>query len=145
MVKTREATAADAAALVALNHAFNHLEVSPEHVIVRLTEAGTETVFVADDGPDIAGFACLQVTRSVCYDHPRAELTELYIAPDHRRRGVGRALVEMVVQAAKEAGAAEIVLATSGDNEAARRLYQACGFASEGDVYYTRVLGKRPW
>ncbi|MET9633947.1 GNAT family N-acetyltransferase [Lentzea sp. NPDC006480] len=53
----------------------------------------------------------------VCY------LQDLFTAPDARGRGVGRALIEAVVEWAKRRGCARVYWHTSEWNETARRLY----------------------
>jgi mycothiol synthase len=49
--------------------------------------------------------------------------------PDHRRRGLGKALVLHAMHRMKAAGMTHATVANSGTNEAARELYAACGFS----------------
>ncbi len=49
-----------------------------------------------------------------------------------RGRGIGRALVEAACEAARAAGARRISLRVLGHNAPARRLYERCGFLTEG-------------
>jgi GNAT superfamily N-acetyltransferase len=60
-------------------------------------------------------------------DRDRAQLVTL----DALREGagVGRALIEAVVQAAQDHGAAELLVMTTNDNLRALKLYQRAGFA----------------
>jgi ribosomal protein S18 acetylase RimI-like enzyme len=58
----------------------------------------------------------------------RAELAALAVAPDHRGRGAGAALVEAVADLARAAGATVLWLVTTNDNLDALRLYQRHGF-----------------
>jgi ribosomal protein S18 acetylase RimI-like enzyme len=53
---------------------------------------------------------------------------DIFVAEDARRRGVGRKLVEAMVKALEQLGAPRIVLSTMVGNEAAQRLFRACGF-----------------
>ncbi|MEZ6234562.1 MAG: GNAT family N-acetyltransferase [Phycisphaerales bacterium] len=55
-------------------------------------------------------------------------LNDLYVAPEGRRRGVGRALLEAAAGVAREAGAMRLELRTAHDNVAAQRLYEAMGW-----------------
>jgi ribosomal protein S18 acetylase RimI-like enzyme len=57
-----------------------------------------------------------------------AYLEELYVAPDQRGRGIGRALLEMAMDTARDAGAGHMDLGTSESDTAARSLYESCGF-----------------
>lgn len=55
-----------------------------------------------------------------------AYLAELAVAPDHRRRGHGSALLSAVLD--RVAGHAELRLTTRADDERARAFYEAAGF-----------------
>ena len=57
-----------------------------------------------------------------------AEFRMLAVSPDARRRGVGAALMELVVRRAREDGAAAIVLSSLAEMTAAHRLYERQGF-----------------
>ena len=48
--------------------------------------------------------------------------------PDHRRRGLGKAVVLHAMHHMKAAGMTHATVANSGSNEASRALYAACGF-----------------
>ena len=66
------------------------------------------------------------------FEHDGAvELAQMWVAPEARRRGVGRALVDTVVE---WAGAREARLGVADGNAAAERLYEACGFELSGEV-----------
>ena len=55
-------------------------------------------------------------------------LRDLYVPPDHRQQGVGRAIVDVVVADAKQAGAARVSLQTEVGNDRAMALYRGAGF-----------------
>jgi ribosomal protein S18 acetylase RimI-like enzyme len=55
-------------------------------------------------------------------------LHDVLVASDARQRGVGRALVAAMVAALSRAGAPRVVLSTMVTNEAAQRVFRACGF-----------------
>ena len=67
-------------------------------------------------------------------------LDELHVLAEHRRRGIGRALLAAAIDLARELGLAGIRLLTRPDNEAARALYESLGFrGSETLLYRIRV------
>ena len=106
---------------------------------------GELVVFLAGDGPD--GFAQLRYRSQVYSDAPAAYLEELYVAPPRRGEGLGRALLEASMEAAREHGCDHFDLATSMDDTAARGLYESAGFTNlEGGpdgplmIYYEREL-----
>lgn len=59
--------------------------------------------------------------ENVCY------LQDLYVAPEARGQGVGRALIEAVYAAADKAGAPSVYWLTQDFNTTARRLYDRVG------------------
>lgn len=60
------------------------------------------------------------------------ELVSMWIAPSHRKRGVGQRIVERVIAHAREIGCDEMRLLVAEDNPAAERLYARCGFTRTG-------------
>jgi RimJ/RimL family protein N-acetyltransferase len=56
----------------------------------------------------------------------------LMVAAAHRRRGIGRALLEQAVEWARGAGVAKLELHVFPHNEAAIALYESFGFEREG-------------
>jgi GNAT superfamily N-acetyltransferase len=60
----------------------------------------------------------------VCY------LQDLYVAPEARGTGAGRALIEAVYAAADAAGAPSVYWLTQAENATARRLYDRIGRAT---------------
>lgn len=68
------------------------------------------------------------------------EILNLAVAPAERRRGTGRALVERVMVALREAGVRSVFLEVREANTAARRLYESVGFKPVGlrPNYYRR-------
>ena len=81
--------------------------------------------FVADVDGEVVAVATYAVRGR------RAELAAIAVDGGHRRRGIGRALIEAVVTAATEQGAAELWLVTTNDNLDALRLYQRRRFRLE--------------
>ncbi|HKP14552.1 MAG TPA: ribosomal protein S18-alanine N-acetyltransferase [Gemmatimonadaceae bacterium] len=63
---------------------------------------------------------------------PEAEIADLAVAPEARRLGVGRALLERVLAELQEAGARTAYLEVRESNGAARTLYETSGFGSVG-------------
>ena len=58
---------------------------------------------------------------------PTCYLQDLYADPDARGRGIGRALIQAIYEAADSHGARGVYWTTAGDNHAARRLYDRVG------------------
>ena len=87
-------------------------------------------VFVAEAREGIV--ARLSVARD---PHPASRHVAdlgLMVAPGHRRRGIGRALLERAVEWAREAGVSKLELHVFPHNEPALALYKRFGFVREG-------------
>ena len=148
----RRATAEDAEHVGRLLHQFNseYEEHTPGAAALAgharsLLESGEITVLFAGEGPD--GFSLLRFHRSIYNGEPDAYVQELYVVPDRRGQGMGRALLEASMAAAREAGATHIELTTGETDAEARSLYESSGFTNrEGGpdgppmLYYEREL-----
>jgi ribosomal protein S18 acetylase RimI-like enzyme len=150
--RVRRATAADAEAVARLLYRFNteYDEYVPEVPVLtkRISEHianDYSTFFLGGEGPD--GFASVRFRPSLISGALDAYLEELYVVPARRGEGLGRALLEAVMEEAGERGADHIDLGTSEDDTAARGLYESAGFTNrEGEpdgpvmLYYERDL-----
>jgi ribosomal protein S18 acetylase RimI-like enzyme len=142
----RRATPADAADIGRLFYDFNteFSEPTPDADFAakryaRLLENGAMVVLLVGSGPD--GFAQLRFRPTVYGDGLDAYLEELYVIPEMRGQGLGRALLDAAMDAAREEGATHIDLGTSEDDVAARGLYESAGFINreggpDGPVMY---------
>ena len=84
-------------------------------------------VLMAMMNEELAGCCALRPLDSV--DYPNAcEMKRLYVRPRLRRHGVGRQLVEAILDCARVAGYACVLLDTLNEMESARALYQDLGF-----------------
>jgi len=73
------------------------------------------------------------------YDGHRGWVYYLAVAPEHRRRGYARALMERAEALLLEASCPKVNLQVRGDNEEALGFYERLGYATEERVN----LGKR--
>jgi putative acetyltransferase len=87
-------------------------------------------VYVAVDGEDVVGRLSLARDPNPASRHV-ADLG-LMVAASHRRRGIGRALLEQAVQWARAADVRKLELHVFPWNEAAIVLYERFGFEREG-------------
>ncbi len=75
-------------------------------------------------------------------DYPgAAEMKRLYVRRPFRGLGLGRALAEATLDAARQAGHACVLLDTLSDMEAARALYEELGFEEIAPYYHNPVAG----
>lgn len=94
----------------------------------RLIEADEITVLLAGAGPD--GLSLFRFRPALWSEGLEAYLQELYVVPDLRGRGTGRALLERTIEIARERGADGIDLNTGETDTAARGLYESMGFTN---------------
>lgn len=75
-------------------------------------------------------------------DYPNAcEMKRLYVRPGFRRTGIGRQLAEAILDCARMAGYACVLLDTLDDMESARALYQDLGFEEIAPYYHNPIKG----
>lgn len=67
-------------------------------------------------------------------------LNDLFVAPNARRSGVARALLDASVRFAHEDGAIGLSLETARDNTAARALYTAAGWTEEHTQWFSMAI-----
>ena len=79
-------------------------------------------VLVDRDGGELRGAATFQLVAGT------ADLHRVGVAPAHRGRGIGRALVEAGIAWAAERRAHRVLLEVEHDNAAALALYRGLGF-----------------
>lgn len=125
----------DAGAAARLLHRFNSeygdRTPGPEVLQGRYAEligSGEVVVVLAGRGPD--GFAQLRFRASLISGGRDAYLEELYVVPARRGAGLGRALLDAALDAARARGANRIELGTSEDDTAAIGLYESSGFSN---------------
>jgi phosphinothricin acetyltransferase len=82
-------------------------------------------------GEAVLGFGCLSPYR----DRPAYATTvedSVYVDPEHRGRGVGRALLEDLLIRAAAHGFHAVIARIVGDNQVSVGLHRACGFDPVG-------------
>jgi ribosomal protein S18 acetylase RimI-like enzyme len=143
---------ADAEAIGQLLHDFNtefgDLTPGPDQLAERARQLLAEnqiTVLLGGTGPD--GLAVLRFRPAIWTDALECYLAELYVVPEQRGRGLGRALMQASLALARGRGADRMDLGTSESDVAARALYESLGFSNrEGkptgpiNYFYEREL-----
>ena len=131
----RLATPADVDAvgrlLCAFNREFDEPTPSPSVLAERMRQllrGGDTLVLLAGDGPD--GLAVLRFRLAIWSAGQESYLAELYVRPGRRGQGLGRALMEAALRAARERGADTMDIGVDEPDLAARRLYESLGFSN---------------
>jgi GNAT superfamily N-acetyltransferase len=146
-VRTRPARPEEAEAVAAMFNALNTMDGPPPPVamtaeVVRRDLLGAEpqaVLLVAELDGEAVGFA----TGNPVYDSVRAAdalfLNDLYVRPEARRRGAGRALVAGLAAEARRRGALCLWWGVDLGDDDALRFYEALGAADEGG-FVGRIL-----
>ena len=131
----RRAEIADAETVGQLLHDFNSEFDDPTpgpHMLAervrQLLAAGEITVLLGGTKP--YGLALLRFRPAIWSEALECYLAELYVVPDRRGMGLGRALMEAAIELARREGAAHMDLGTSENDVAARALYERLGFSN---------------
>ena len=84
------------------------------------------------------------MVSAVHYVHPdkapQLWINEIGVATTHRRRGIGRQLLDTILAHGRTLGCSEAWLGTEETNEPARRLYRGAGGKAEPFTLYAFVL-----
>jgi ribosomal protein S18 acetylase RimI-like enzyme len=89
---------------------------------------GESVIFLAMEDGEPLGFTQLYPVFSSTHCRPLWILNDLYVAPEARRRGVARMLMDQARDHAVETGACGIQLETAHTNSNAQRLYESLGY-----------------
>lgn len=129
-VSVRAAREADKAAWLPLWNGycdFYETVVPPsvtEHTWRRMLTTAEMGCLVANDGPALVGFAAYVVHPGTWSAAPVCYLEDLFVAPEARRRGVARALIEALAALGRDRGWRRIYWQTKAQNVTAQALYE---------------------
>lgn len=142
----REATSRDMPALVRLLHESNvfHWNALPDHFgdpgepvrgekyVKHLLDEENGVILVAEQDSVVVGLVQLAVFDERSGPHPRrrphAKIGDIVVTAEHRRTGIGRALIAAANDWAEARGAAEIELEVWDFNRDAIGLYESLGY-----------------
>jgi GNAT superfamily N-acetyltransferase len=144
----RPLRAVDVAAVTAALPGLPHAPTDKHEERLELQGGGSATYLIAWQGGEPVGHVLVrsspvsqQGVAAGC-----AELEDLFVCEEKRRRGVGRALLAAAEDVARAAGARRLgfgVSVANPSNAAARRLYERCGYTDSGLGEF--VLGYTYW
>ena len=134
----RQATIADLDALVPLFDGYRQFYKQPSNpeaaraFLADRFHHQQSVIFLAEAEGKALGFTQLYPTFSSISMARSIILNDLFVAPEARGLGVGKALLQTARDHAASNGIARLSLSTSHDNKAAQALYEqqgwACGF-----------------
>lgn len=117
----RNAVADDVVALAEMEQACFSDPWSLDYFVNLLNNPAVYFIIAEDDGVPI-GYAGITVILDEC------EILNVAVMPDHRRRGIGRVLMEQVICICRNSGVTSLFLEHRESNTAAAALYEDFGF-----------------
>ena len=108
---------------------LNNLDDSRDG-IARYLERNPETCFVALNGEKIIGVIMAG------HDGRRGFIHHTAVAPEHRRRGIAKRLVEAALNALKGLGINKVALLVFERNKDGNEFWEKLGFTARDDVVY---------
>lgn len=104
------------------------VEVTPEVLAAQLSaDVPPFECVIAEEGDEPVGFALFFATYSTWRGAPGLYLEDLYVTPEYRHRGHGRALLAHLAAIATERGCGRFEWSVLDWNEPAIGFYQALG------------------
>ncbi|MFR3439275.1 MAG: GNAT family N-acetyltransferase [Clostridium sp.] len=98
-----------------------------------------EVVIVADEDDILVGFVCVQLKKSFCYDEYMPEITEVYVKPTYRNRGIAS---EMIIFAenycSKNYPLHKYELLTGQENLVAQSVYNKLGYVDDNELHLSK-------
>ena len=146
-VRSVRAELDDLDALVPLFDAYRRFYGQPSDLSSARTfladrfKRGESVIFLAVVDGAIVGFTQLYPSFSSVSMKRLWVLNDLFVTPDARKSGAGRALLERAERWAAETGAKGLTLSTQITNLGAQRLYEACGWTKDDEfLHYHRFF-----
>jgi ribosomal protein S18 acetylase RimI-like enzyme len=145
-IETRQATISDLSLIVPLFDGYRQfykqasdLEGARRFLATHF-EKKSSVIFLAfnidaEGEQQACGFTQLYPSFSSVSMKPFWILNDLFVAPNGRRLGVGRALLARAKEFACETQAKGLTLKTAVDNSTAQALYEAAGWKRDGQFY----------
>ncbi|MBQ6716809.1 MAG: GNAT family N-acetyltransferase [Clostridia bacterium] len=138
----RIAIANDAEQLSILNDEFNGAgETTLENIRNSLVCNRQEVVIVDDENGALTGFVCVQLKKSFCYDEYMPEITEVYVRPAYRKRGIASRMISFAEDyCRKHYPLHRYELLTGTDNLIAQSLYNKLGYVDDSELHLSKRI-----
>jgi ribosomal protein S18 acetylase RimI-like enzyme len=104
-----------------------------------------ENVLVAELGGRVVGYGKIEHPTELPASAHVWHVTGLGVDPAHEGHGAGRALMEGLIELARERGGRRMTLRVFAPNERARRLYERLGFEIEGVLRREFMVGDQEY
>lgn len=140
----RIATVNDAEQLNILNNEFNgEGETSIDNIRNSLLNNKQEVVIVADEDDILVGFVCIQLKKSFCYDEFMPEITEVYVKPTYRKKGIASEMITFAeTYCSNNYPLHKYELLTGEENLVAQSVYGKLGYVDDKELHLSKRVKK---
>lgn len=113
-----------------------------EATVAAIAASDQRTVLVAEDASAVRlGFIHLETAVDFFTHERHGHISTIVVSPEAERHGIGRVLMSAAETWTRERGYRLLTLNVFERNEAARRLYEQCGFAID-TIKYLKPLDR---
>jgi len=106
----------------------------------RLQREESTVLLASNDAGQAMGFCQLYPIFCSIEARPIYSLSDLFVVPEARRKGIGRALLLAAERHARNTGRVRLELTTARTNKAAQAVYESLGWQRD-DVYFAYFKG----
>lgn len=96
-------------------------------------------IYVAKDENKLVGFASFSIRDVIRYPRPIAELDELFVSSDYRKKGLGKDLMKIVEDKARALNCYRLYIESSYKHEIAHKFYEAQGYTNYGYHFFKNL------
>jgi Acetyltransferases len=142
VVMVRIATVRDAEQLSVLNDEFNGKdETTIDNIRNSIINNKQEVVIVADENGMLVGFVCVQLKKSFCYNEYMPEITEVYVAPTYRKKGIASEMITFAENyCTKNYPLHKYELLTGKKNIVAQSVYSKLGYIDDDELHLSKRI-----
>jgi ribosomal protein S18 acetylase RimI-like enzyme len=144
MITVQRTTSASGIELSDINELLLQLRADPkeslgtEHDLHTITSDANTLFITVTDGSKVIGMATAYLATK--FGKKTGFVEDVVVSDSYRGQGLGRKVMEMLIDEAKQAGATQLYLTTRPEREAANALYQKLGFEKrETNVYRLKL------
>ena len=131
-----------------INELWTYSDIAAERDNISLavdlifSQPGLAEIHLLYEGDEVAGYFILVPSVSVEYGGLHVVLDELFVREPFRRRGLGRQIINFVLDRCREQGWLVIEAMADAENKVAQYFYGSHGFTPEPWVHLSRRVGR---
>lgn len=92
-------------------------------------------ILLAEIDGVIIGFINFTIRKTLLHNGHSGIIDELVVTKNYRGKGVGKQLINAVIEKCKHLGCCEVEVSTEFTNTTARDFYKNCGFEEKGVIF----------